>query len=95
MTKAKNMEVENIDKLILNMKENKYRKLVLAMKWTYHLKNTEEYKDKLPSEIIEKALKDVLSGSVTEKQIIEAVEKDEEIRLEKLVEKRKEKNKKS
>lgn len=95
MTKAKKVELENTDKLILDMKENKYRNLVLAMKWTYHLKNTEEYKDKLPAEIIEKALNDVLSGNVTEKQIMKALEKDEEIRLEKLVERKKEKNKKS
>lgn len=93
-TKEKNVNENtevNLDELIMNAGTEKYTSLVLAMKWVYHLKNTEEYKDKTTAEIIEKALKDVLTGSVKPDEIAKAMEKDEEIRLEKIAERKREK----
>ena len=97
MTKSKSKETKktenaevNLDELIMNAGSEKYSDLVLAMKWVYHLKNTEEYKDKTTSEIIEKALKDVLTRQVKPEEIAKAMEKDEEIRLERIAERKRE-----
>jgi len=88
-TKKENPEI-NLDELIMNCGSKKYQELVLAMKWVYHLKESDEYKNKPASELIERALKDILSGSVTPKEIAKAIEKDEERRLERIAEKRRE-----
>ncbi len=85
----------SIDELLINFgtkddsSPEKYKKLVIAMKWAYHLKNTEEWKNKPSSEIIEKALIDVFSGNVDQRKVDEAVEKDEAVKLEKIEEKKK------
>lgn len=85
----------SLDELLIDFgkgkdeKPQKYKKLFIAMKWAYHLKNTEEYKDKPATEIIEKALIDIFSGRVDQKTVDAACEKDEEMRLEKLAEKKK------
>lgn len=93
-----NTELSSLDELIINMgleknlRPDKYRKLVIAMRWAYHLKTTEEWKDKPSTEIIEKAMIDVFSGKVDQKKVDEALEKDEEKRLEKMAERKKEKS---
>lgn len=85
----------SIDQLLIDFGKSKdtapdkYKKLVIAMKWAYHLKNTEEYKDKPSSEIIEKALIDIFSGKVDKEMVDLACKKDEEIRLERVAEKKK------
>ncbi|MGC8867754.1 MAG: hypothetical protein ACP5IO_00445 [Elusimicrobiales bacterium] len=85
----------SLDELLINFgtKDNsslsgKYKKLVIVMKWAYHLKNTEEWKDKPTSQIIEKALIDVFSGRVDQKKVDAAIEKDEAIKLERMEEKK-------
>ncbi|MEF3280080.1 MAG: hypothetical protein K6357_03845 [Elusimicrobiota bacterium] len=93
--KEENKQEINLDEIIINSTDERYNNLVLAMKWAYHLKNTEEYKNKLSSEIIDKALKDVMTKEVSAEEIEKAVEKDEALRLEKIAEKRREKASKS
>lgn len=88
----------SIDQLLIdfgkskNTPPDKYKKLVIAMKWAYHLKNTEEYKDKPSADIIEKALIDIFSGKITKETVDMACKKDEEVRLEKAAERKKSKN---
>lgn len=78
--KEKNIENMSLDEIITNYGPKKYHDLVIAMKWAYHLKSTEEYKDRPASEIIEKALKDVFTNKVSEKEVLKAEEKDEEVK---------------
>ncbi|MCX7641746.1 MAG: hypothetical protein N2Z20_03835 [Elusimicrobiales bacterium] len=94
-----NKEVQlSINELLIDFAKDKttppekYNKLVIAMKWAYHLKNTEEYKNKPSSEIIEKALIDVFSGTITQNIVDSACEKDEQIRLERIAERKKTKS---
>lgn len=88
-------DLKTLDEILIDFSKEKdtapmrYKNLVIAMKWAYHLKNTEEYKNKPTSEIIEKALADVFAGKVTKKMVDEAVEKDEAVKLEKMAEKKK------
>ena len=81
----------NLEEKIINGNYQKYEKLVLAMRWVYHLKEMPENKEKLTSQLIEQALKDVLSGRVTLKDIEKAEEKDEEAKIIQAEEKKKEK----
>lgn len=102
MTKKMKIEEKgsqmSIDELLIDFSKDKkvqpqkYKKLIIAMKWAYHLKNTEEYKDKPSAEIIEKALIDIFSGKVDQKTVDAACEKDEQIRLEKIAERKKSKS---
>ncbi len=102
MTKTQGKEVKkqeetksfNLDELITNSGSIKYKKLVLAMQWVYHLKTTEEYKNKPTTEIIEQAMKDIFSGRITEKEVLSAMKKDEEDKQKKLEEKKKKKTSK-
>lgn len=95
MKKTKEDNQISLDQLLIDFGKgkdtppDKYKKLVIAMKWAYHLKNTEEYKDKQSSEIIEKALIDIFSGKVTKQDVDMACKKDEEKKLEKAAEKKK------
>ncbi|GAB4030320.1 MAG: hypothetical protein Fur0012_06070 [Elusimicrobiota bacterium] len=93
-TKEENKENVNLEKLISDYKGGKYRATVLAMQWANHLKFSEEFRLLPMADIIEKALRDVLSGEVSEKEILEAVKRDEEIKAERLVEKKAEKKEK-
>ncbi len=96
MTKAKE-EIKNnedLEKLISDYKGGKYRATVLAMKWANHLKFSEEFRLLPMAEIIEKALREVLSGDVSEEEIIKASKRDEEIKLERMTEKKSEKKEK-
>lgn len=95
MTKTKkeeklNNEEINIDEIMINSGKEKYDELVLAMKWAYHLKNLEEYKTKTASEIIDKALLDVFTHKVSEEDIRKAMLKDEETRIERIAERKRE-----
>lgn len=93
-TKEENKENVNLEKLISDYKGGKYRATVLAMQWANHLKFSEEFRLLPMADIIEKALREVLSGEVSEKEILEAVKRDEEIKAERLVEKKAEKKEK-
>jgi hypothetical protein len=81
----------NLEEEIINGNYKKYEKLVLAMRWVYHLKELQEYKDKPTAQLIDEALKDVLSGKITLEDVEKAEIKDEEARIKKAEEKRKEK----
>jgi len=81
----------NLDEIIVGGKYKKYEKLVLAMRWVYHLKSLEENKNKPTPQLIEQALVDVLTDRVTLKDIEKAEEKDEEARIKQAEEKKKEK----
>ncbi|MEW5951227.1 MAG: hypothetical protein GX447_01885 [Elusimicrobia bacterium] len=84
----------NLEKLISDYKGGKYKATVLAMQWANHLKFSEEFRTWPMADIIEKALKEVLSGEVTREEIIKAVKRDEEIKTERAVEKKTEKKEK-
>ncbi len=93
-TSEENTEEMNLEKLISDYKGGKYKAVVLAMNWANHLKFSEEFRLMPMAEIIEKALRDVLGGKVKEEEIIQAVKKDEEIKVERLAEKKNEKKEK-
>ncbi|PIS47051.1 MAG: hypothetical protein COT17_05290 [Elusimicrobia bacterium CG08_land_8_20_14_0_20_51_18] len=90
MTKAAKEKEENInlDNVIADYGPSKYNDVVLAMLWATHLKFTEEYRLKPVAEIIDVALKDVVSKKVTEEEIKEAVGKDNQIKMERISEKK-------
>ena len=90
-SKNENLKEINLEEEIINGNYEKYEKLVLAMRWVYHLKKLQEYKDKTHAQLIEIALKDVLSGKVTLNDIEEAEMKDEEARIKQVEERKKEK----
>jgi len=81
----------NLEEEIINGNYKKYEKLVLAMRWVYHLKELQEYKDKPTAHLIDQALKDVLSGKITLEDVEKAEIKDEEARIKQAEEKKKEK----
>lgn len=98
MTKTKTekeiKDKEDLEKLISDYKGGKYKATVLAMKWANHLKFSEEFRLLPMADIIEKALRDVFSGEVSEQEIINAEKRDEEIKLERITEKKSEKKEK-
>lgn len=78
MTSSK--EEINLEKIIADYGPHRYEDVVLAMNWAAHLKNTEEYRLKPTAEIIEAALKDVVTKKVTVEEIKKAIEKDKAIK---------------
>jgi len=81
--KVKKEENINLEKIITDYGPSKYEDVVLAMYWASHLKNTEEYRLKPVAEIIESALKDVVTKKVSLEDIKKAVEKDLQIKEQK------------
>ncbi len=66
-----NKKTNNFDEEITNYTDDKYSAVVLASIWaTKVLKRREEFKNKPDTELIEKALDDVLSGRVPAKEVL-------------------------
>ena len=90
--KAKIIE-EDVEKLVCDYKSSKYNAAVLSMNWARHLKKLEEYQNIPTTQIIDKAIEDVIGGKVSLKEITEAVEKDNAV-LEAIAASKKRKSKK-
>ena len=66
-----NKNNNNFDERITNYTDDKYNAVVLASIWaTKVLKRREEFKHKPDTELIQKALNDILSGEVTEADVL-------------------------
>ena len=74
-SKAKSKD-DSIEKLICDYDGSKYEVTMLAMKWARHIKKLEEYKSQPMADIIEVAIRDVLSGKVSAEEVSKAVSKD-------------------
>ena len=84
MANKKQQENNNksLQELISDTKFNKYRLVSLATRWIEEIKHKEEYKYCSSTELIEIALKDIITGKVTPEEIeklppIEAKKKTE------------------
>lgn len=67
---------EDLEKLISNHNLSKYEVTVMASQWARHLKKQEAYRNLPMAEVIEIALKDVLTGRVTSEKIRQMQLKD-------------------
>lgn len=65
-------QVKTLDEMILNFPKGKYSAIPLASLWAKELRKREENRHLTSSEILDLALKDVLSGSVDWKHIKKA-----------------------
>jgi hypothetical protein len=74
--KAKSKGNVSIEELICDYNGSKYEVTMLAMKWARHIKKLEEYRDQPMADIIEVAIRDVLSAKVTPEEVMKAVSKD-------------------
>lgn len=74
--KAKSADNVSIEELICDYNGSKYEVTMLAMKWARHIKKLEEYKDQPMADIIEVAIRDILSGKVSSNEVFKAVTKD-------------------
>ncbi|MCK5357431.1 MAG: hypothetical protein KAI33_04700 [Elusimicrobiales bacterium] len=77
--KAKSKGNESIEELICDYQGSKYEVTMLAMKWARHIKKLEDYREQPMADIIEVAIRDVLSGKVSPEEVKKAVIKDAEI----------------
>ncbi|MEA3307609.1 MAG: hypothetical protein U9Q34_07470 [Elusimicrobiota bacterium] len=75
-TKSK---VVSIEELVCDYEGSKYEVTMLAMKWARHIKKLEEYKEEPMADIIEVAIRDILSGKVTSQEVVKAVTKDSDV----------------
>ena len=58
-----------LQELILNTSFDKYKVVPLVKKWVKELKGKEEYRDYTHSQILDHALKEILSGAVNLEEI--------------------------
>lgn len=75
---------ENLDKLISDNELSKYKVTVMASQWVRHLRKQEAYKNLPMSEVLEIALKDIITGRITNEKIREVQLKDM-VNIEKLL----------
>lgn len=59
----------SLQELILNTPAEKYKLIPYAMRWIRELEKKEEHKDLSRSQILDLALKDILSGSVSMEEL--------------------------
>ena len=68
--KQEKVEVEkSLEQLILEKGDGKYEIVSVASAWASELHHMEEYRHLTQNELLELALKDVLSGKVEEKEV--------------------------
>ena len=77
--KIKSEENENIEKLICDYGGSKFKSTVLIMKWARHLKGIEEHRSLPMAEIIELSIRQIMSGKVSEKEVLKCVAKKEAV----------------
>jgi hypothetical protein len=70
-----NQVKEPIGKIALDMPDGRYNLVALAKDWMNILKNTEEVKGLGQSELVKKALDDIVSGRVTKEDVYRAQSK--------------------
>lgn len=63
---------EVLGKLLLDFPAGRYDLVKLVKEWTYLIQHTDETKGMNASEVIKKAMDDVLSGRITEEDIKKA-----------------------
>jgi len=68
-------EEKKLEELLLDTKVEKYKLIPLAARWAEELKGKEEYKYLTFNELLELSLKDILSGKVSEEEILKLPEK--------------------
>lgn len=76
MSSTVDKDNESIEKLICDYDGSKYEVTMLAMKWARHIKKLEEYKSLPMADIIEVAIRDILSGKISSDEVFKAVSKD-------------------
>ncbi len=69
----------DLEKLISDYGPSKYLDIVRAMQWARHLRRQEEFRNVPMAELIDRALFDVVSGTVKVPEIEEAVKSDQVI----------------
>lgn len=68
-------EDKTLEELLLDSKIQRYKLVSLAARWAEELKGKEEYKYLTFNELLELSLKDILSGKVSEEEILKLPEK--------------------
>jgi hypothetical protein len=66
-------DVKSVDEMILNYPNGKYSAIPLAALWAKILRKREENRHLTPAELLDLALKDVLSGSIDWKDVKKAM----------------------
>jgi hypothetical protein len=68
---GKNQEavVVPLEYLVLDYQKSKYDVIPLAAEWSKMLRRKEEHRHLIPSEILDLAMRDVLSGNITWKDV--------------------------
>jgi len=61
---------QELAKELVDFNGDRYKIVVLASKWAKELKKTDKYKNQPASVVIKKALNDILSGDVTEEDVL-------------------------
>lgn len=67
--KAVKEEIRSLEELILNYQGGKYSAIPLAAVWAKVLKKREEHRHLTSNELLDQALREVLTGEVTWKEI--------------------------
>lgn len=76
---------KNVEELFFNSGKGKYEVTKLAIDWIKVKKNEEGYKNLSQTEMLDKALRDVLSGEATYKKIEEIEKKKQAAKQEEAV----------
>lgn len=76
---------KNVEELFFNSGKGKYEVTKLAIDWIKVKKNEEGYKNLSQTELLDKALRDVLSGEATYKKIEEIEKKKQAAKQEEAV----------
>lgn len=69
----KQREEKNLEEVICNGKGPKYETAVLVMTWARHLKKQEECQNYSMSEILDRAIREVVNGSVKREEIVKII----------------------
>lgn len=76
---------KNVEELFFNSGKGKYEVTKLAIDWIKVKKNDEGYKNLSQTQILDKALRDVLSGEATYEKIAEIEKKRQSAKQEEIV----------
>ncbi len=67
---------EELEKLICDFPGSKYKATVLVMHWARHLKRLEENQNLTMTDIIEKAMKDIICGKVKPEEVLKTASQE-------------------
>lgn len=76
---------KSVEELFFNSGKGKYEVTKLAIDWIKVKKNDEGYKNLSQTEMLDKALRDVLSGEATYEKIVEIEKKKQAAKQEEIV----------